>query len=142
VVTGAILAVGSALMLLLIRALLGDGWGFFPRELLSVLLGAFVYIALFGFVHLYNRRGLIAGLVILFVFDKPLGMLPFSLRNISPSYHMGVISNQQEGMELPIRFGGPPTSLAVSVIVLVCILVVFAVANAYGFKKKDLGDLC
>ncbi len=141
-VTGAILAIGSALMLLLIRALLGDGFGFFPRELLAVTLGAFVYVAFFGFIHLYNRRGLIAGLVFLFVFDKPIGMLPFSLRNISPSYHMGVISNQQEGMQLPIRIGGPETSLVVSVIVLLSILVVFAAAIAYGFKKKDLGDLC
>jgi hypothetical protein len=142
VVTGAILAVGSSLMLLLIRALLGDGFGFFPRELLSVFLGSFVYVALFGFIHLYNRRGLIAGLVILFVFDKPLGMLPFSLRNISPSYHMGVISNQQEGMDLPIRIGAPASSEVVSVFVLLGILLVFSAAIAYGFKKKDLGDIC
>lgn len=142
VVTGAILAVGSALMLLLIRALLGEGFGFFPRELLSVFLGAFVYVALFGIVHLYNRRGLIAGLVILFVFDKPIGMLPFSLRNISPSYHMGVISNQQEGMHLPITIGAPASSVTMSVIVLIGIIVVFSAAIAYGFKKKDLGDIC
>lgn len=141
-VTGAILTLGTALMLLLIRALLGDGFGFFPRELLAVTLGSFVYVALFGFIHLYNRRGLIAGLAILFIFDKPIGMLPFSLRNIAPSYHVGVISNQQEGMELPIQIGAPASSEATSILVLLGLLVVFSVAVAYGFRKKDLGDLC
>jgi hypothetical protein len=142
VVTGAILAVGSSLLLFLIRALLGEGFGFFPREMASVFLGSFAYVALFGLIHLYNRRGLIAGLAFLFIFDKPVGLLPFNLRNISPSYHVGVISNQQEGMVLPIRIGGPPTSETVSILVLLGILVVFSAAIAWGFKKKNLGDLC
>jgi len=141
-VTGAILAVGISILLLLIRILLKDGLGFLPRELLAVFLGAFAYGSLFGFVHLYNRRGLIAGLVILFLFDIPLGRLPFSLRNISPSYHMGVIANQQEHMDLPIIFGLPATSVGLSALILAAIAVVFGAAIAIGFKRKHLGELC
>ncbi len=142
VVTSAILAVGTSLLLVLIRILLKDDFGFLPRELLAVFLGAFAYVALFGFVHLYNRRGLIAGLVILFIFDVPLGRLPFSLRNISPSYHMGVIANQEEHMELPIIFGLPDTSITMSALILLAIAVVFSVIIAVGFKRKHLGELC
>ena len=93
-VTGAVLALGAGLLLVLIRALLQDGMGFVPRELLAVCLGSFAYVALFSLVHLFNRRGLITGLVIVFLFDLPLGRLPFTLRNISPSYHVGVIADQ------------------------------------------------
>ena len=141
-VTGAILAIGSGGLLLLIRALLQDGFGFFPRELLAVTLAAFAYVTMFGLVHLYNRRGLIAGLVILFVFDIPLGRLPFSLRNVSPSYHLGVIADQQDSLQLPITFGHPATSVAVSALILLGIAIVFGAAIAVGFKRKDLGDLC
>lgn len=142
VVTSAILAIGTSLLLVLIRILLKDDFGFLPRELLAVFLGAFAYVALFGFVHLYNRRGLIAGLVILFIFDVPLGRLPFSLRNISPSYHMGIIANQEENMELPIIFGLPDSSVTVSALILLAITVVFSVIIAVGFKRKHLGELC
>jgi len=141
-VTGAVLAVGAGLLLLLIRLLLGEGLGFLPRELLSVTLGSFAYVALFGFIHLYNRHGLIVGLVVFLLFDVPLGRVPFSLRNISPSYHVGVIANQQENMQLPISFGVPHTSLVMSVLVLVGIAVVLTAAIAIGFRQKDLGDLC
>ncbi len=142
VVTSAILAIGTSLLLVLIRILLKDDFGFLPRELLAVFLGAFAYVALFGFVHLYNRRGLIAGLVILFIFDVPLGRLPFSLRNISPSYHMGIIANQEENMELPSIFGLPDSSVTVSALILLAITVVFSVIIAVGFKRKHLGELC
>ncbi len=141
-VTGAILAIGSGGLLLLIRALLQDGFGFFPRELLAVTLAAFAYVTMFGLVHLYNRRGLIAGLVILFLFDIPLGRLPFSLRNVSPSYHMGVIADQQDSLQLPISFGHPATSVTVSALILLGVAIVFGVAIAVGFKRKNLGDLC
>ena len=109
---------------------------------LAVTLSAFAYVTLFGLVHLYNRRGLIASLVILFLFDIPLGRLPFSIRNVSPSYHLGVISDQEESMQLPISLGHPETSVVVSVLVLLGIAVVFGIAIAVGFRRKNLGDLC
>ncbi|MFH1755052.1 MAG: hypothetical protein ABIA59_05060, partial [Candidatus Latescibacterota bacterium] len=105
IVTSVLLAFAGAALLLLIRIILKDGFAFYPRELLSVTLGAFAYISLFGFVHLYNRRGLIAGLAIFFLMDLPLGKVPFSIRNMSPSYHMGVIAGQEESLELPIMIG-------------------------------------
>ncbi|NIO29796.1 MAG: hypothetical protein GTO29_14725 [Candidatus Latescibacteria bacterium] len=142
VVTGATLALGAGALLLLIRILLKEGFGFLPRELLSVTLGAFAYVALFGVVHLYNRRGLITGLVILFLFDIPLGKVPFSLRNISPSYHMGVIAEQQESYQLPIMFGMPGTSVAMSALILLGIAIVFGALMVAGFKRKHLGELC
>lgn len=141
-VTGAVLAIGTGLLLVLVRALLQDGFGFLWRELLAVTLGAFAYVTIFGLIHLYNRRGLIAGLVVLFLLDMPLGRLPFSLRNVSPSYHLGVVAEQEESMQLPISFGHPETSVGVSVLVLLAIAVVFGAAIAAGFNRKNLGDLC
>jgi hypothetical protein len=141
-VTGTVLASGASTLLILIRALLGEGFAFLPREILSVTLGSFAYVSLFGFVHLYNRRGLITGVVILFLFDLPLGRLPFSLRNVSPSYHVGVIADQQVSMQLPISFGMPGTSVTMSALILLGIAVVFGAAIAAGFKRKDLGELC
>lgn len=142
VTTGAVLALGASLLLLLIRALLRDGFDFFPRELLAVTLGSFAYITLFGLIHLFNRRGLIAGLAILIIFDFPLGRVPFTLRNISPSYHVGVISAQAETMQLPISFGAPATSLTTSIVVLLVMSIVLGTAIAVVFKRKKLGDLC
>jgi hypothetical protein len=142
VVTGAVLALASGVLLLIIRLLLQDGLGFLPRELLAVTLGAFVYVSLFGLIHLYVRRGLITGVAVLFFFDLPLGRLPFSLRNISLSYHMGVISQQEESMQLPIMFAMPETSVLASVLVLLGAAVVFCAAVALGFNRKSLGDLC
>jgi len=141
-VTSATLAIGAGLALLLIRALLKEGLGFLPRELLAVSLGALAYVPLFGLVHLYNRRGLITNLSILFLFDIPLGRVPFSLRNISPSYHIGVIADQQDVLRLPVSLGLPPTSVTMSVIVLLSIAVVFGTALVFGFKRKNLGELC
>jgi hypothetical protein len=142
VATGGVLALGTAVLLVLIRVLLNDGLAFLPRELLAVGLGSFAYVAVFAFVHLYVRRGLITGLVIVFTFDLPLGRLPFTLRNISPSYHVGVIAAQEESMQLPISFGMPATSVSMSTLVLVGIAVAFGLAVALGFKRRDLGELC
>jgi hypothetical protein len=141
VVTGAILvlAVGGALVL--IRLLLRDGFDLMPRELLAVTLGAFAYVGLFGLVHLVSRRGLIIGIVFFFMFDAPLGRVPLSFRNLSPSYHVGVIANQRESMELPISFGQPDASVILSVAVLLAMAVVFIAATVAGFTRKNLVDL-
>lgn len=141
-VTGLILAFAVALLLLLIRILLKDGFEFFPRELLSIVLGSLAYVALFGLIHLLNRRGLIAGLAIFFLVDLPLGKVPFNIRNISPSYHMGVISGQEETYDLPIIVGMPSTSVLVSSLVLMAITALFCAMIAIGFKRKNLGELC
>jgi hypothetical protein len=140
--TAVLLAIGTGLLLLLVCVLLREGFDMLPRELLAVTLGSFAYVALFGLVHLFNRRGLIVGLAVFFLFDAPLGRLPFSLRNISPSYHTGNLGGQEESMQLPIRFGMPDTSLLVSVFVLVAIAAVCGTLIAIGFRRKNLGELC
>lgn len=142
VVTGAVLAIASGALLFLIRLLLGDGLGFFPRELLAVALGSFAYVALFSLVHLFARRGLVVGIAVLFLFDLPIGKVPFSLRNVSLSYHVGVIANQQENLQLPIVFRMPESSVVVSSLILAGIAALLLAAVAYGFKRKNLGDLC
>lgn len=115
---------------------------FFPRELLAIVLGSFAYVAVFGFIHMVSRRGLITCLALLALFDVPLGRLPFTLRNLSPSYHVGVIANQQESMQLPISFGVPETSVLMSSLILLAIAVAFGAAIAVGFKRRNLGELC
>ena len=55
---------------------------------------------------------------------------------------MGVIANQQENMELPIRFGLPETSVVMSAMILLGIALVFVVAIAVGFRRKNLSELC
>ena len=142
VITGIILAVAVGILLLLIRIMLKEGFGFFPRELLSIALGSFAYIALFGLVHLFNRRGLISGLAIFFLIDLPLGKVPFDIRNISPSYHVGVISGQEETLDLPIIVGMPSTSVLISALILIAIAGAFGALIAMGFKRKNLGELC
>jgi hypothetical protein len=141
-VTAVVLAAGASFLLLLIRVLLREDFGFLPREILAVTLGAFAYVALFGLMHLINRRGLIAGLVVVFFFDLPLGKLPFSLRNVSPSYHVGVIAEQDVSMQLPIAMGVPGSSVTLSAFILLGIAVAFGAATAWVFKRKGLGDLC
>jgi len=140
-VTGAILALAVGGALVLVRLLLRDGFALLPRELLAITLGAFAYIAVFGLVHLFSRRGLIIGIVVFFVFDAPLGRIPFSIRNLSPSYHVGVVANQQESMELPISFGQPETSVIMSALILLAIAIVFIAATVVGFRRKNLVDL-
>ena len=141
-VTAGVLAVGASALLLLIRILLHDPMGPYPLDVLSVTLGSFAYVTLFGLIHLFNRRGLITGLAILFLFDLPLGRLPFTLRNISPSYHVGVIADQQESMQLPVSLGMPATSVLMSSVILIVIAAVFGAAIAFFFKRKNLGSLC
>lgn len=140
--TAAILALGTALLLVVDRLMLGDGLDMLARELLAVFLGSFAYVAMFGFIHLLNRRGLITGLAVFFLFDAPLGRLPFTLRNISPSYHTGVVGGQQESMQLPVSFGMPDTSVTLSALILVGIALVFGAAIAVLFRQKDLDELC
>ena len=72
----------------------------------------------------------------------PLGRLPFTLRNISPSYHVGVIAGQEESMQLPVSFDMPDTSVLMSSIILLVIAAILGTVVAAGFKRKNLGSLC
>jgi hypothetical protein len=141
-VAGIVLGLGASVLLVLIRVLLQDGFQFLAREILALMLGAVAYMAMFGVLHLFNKRGLIVGLVILFFFDLPLGKVPFGIRNLSPSYHMGVIANQQEQMVLPVPLELPETSVLFSTALLAGLALIFSVAAAEVFRRKNLGELC
>ncbi len=140
--TATMLGLGLTLLLLLTRFLLRDGFLLLPREILAINLGAFAYTAMFGLLHVFNRRGLVGGLVVLFFFDFPIGRLPFSLRNLSPSYHVGVIANQQDNLALPIQLALPDSSVALSTVVLIAIAILFSVATAFVFHRMNLRDVC
>lgn len=142
VVTAAVLAAGLVLLLLLVRLLLRDGLGFLPREALAVTLGALAYTGVFGALHVVNRRGLITGLVALFFFDIPLGTVPFAIRNLSLSYHVGVIAGQRDDMALPIQLASPDASVAFSAAVLIAVAALSIAATAWLFRRMDLGDVC
>jgi hypothetical protein len=140
--TGLLLAAGITVLLLLTRFLLRDGLALLPREILAVILGAFAYTALFGLLHVLNRRGLVVGLVLLFFLDFPLGRVPFSLRNLSPSYHVGVIAHQQESLSLPVPLALPGSSVVLSAAILIGITALGAAATALVFRRMSLRDLC
>lgn len=144
--TAALLAFCIGALLVLTRLLLGaeasGGSVSLFRELLAAGIGGLAYTAIFGFIHLINRRGLITGLALLFLLDLPLGRVPFGIRNLSPSYHVGVIADQFDTLALPIQIGGPDTSVALSVTVLLLLAGLFGAATAVVFRERNLGELC
>jgi hypothetical protein len=140
--TAVLLAAAASVLAFLVRLLQGGELGPLGRELLAVWLGAGTYVGLFGIVHLITRRGLIAGLAIYGLVDDPLGRLPFALRNLSPSYHMRVLADQQMEITLPIALTPPASSMVVSALVLVVLTAVCAAAVAVLFSRKGLAELC
>jgi hypothetical protein len=141
-VTVAVLAVSMIALLLLVGVLLGDLESFLSHEAAAAALGAAAYVGLFGFLHLALRRGLIGGLALLFLIDLPLGRVPFAIRNLSPSYHVGVIARQENEIALPIQLALPDSSPGFSAAVLVLIAVAAVTATALLFRRKNLGEIC
>jgi hypothetical protein len=140
--TAVLLAAAASVLTVAVRLLQGQVTALLGRELLAVWLGAGAYIALFGVVNLVTRRGLIAGLAIYGLLDESLGRLPFALRNLSPSYHMRVLADQEIEITLPIALTPPPSSLVVSCIVLVALTAACTAIVAVLFNRKRLAGLC
>jgi hypothetical protein len=141
-VSATLLAIGAIVLLLLIRVFMRDGFSFLGREIMAVVLAAYAYVGLFGLIHLYNRRGLISGLAFFLILDKPLSAVPFKLRYVAPSYHVGVVGNQLEAMKLPIPIEAPASSVFWSSVFLVVLFAATLVITAWAFRRKDLGELC
>lgn len=141
-VTALLLGAAVGLLLTVIRILLGDGLGFLPRELAAAFLGALAYTSIFGFIHLLNRRGLVTGLAAFFLLDAPLGRVPFAIRNLSPSYHLGVLADQGEKLALLFPITAPESSVGASALFLLGVAIVFLGATALGFRRQSLGNLC
>ena len=141
-VTGVLLALILSVTLVEVHILDGGTWATVPRELFAVLLGAAVYVALFGLIHLLTSHGLIAGLVIIFMFDIPLGMLPFGIRNLSPSYHVRVLADRVVQMDLPIPVQSAPPNFLLSTITLLVLTVILLALSGTRFRRMNLGELC
>ncbi len=141
-VTAVILALGVSALLVLTRLLEGASFAPLPREILGVTLGSFAYVALFGAIHLLVRRGLVAGLVLFFLLDRPLAQLPFTLRRLSPSYHLSVIADRVLEFHFPITVQPPEPSMPAAILVLAGMSVVFLALGAWLFARKSLGELC
>jgi hypothetical protein len=140
--TAALLTVGACALMLATRVLGGAGLDKYPQEILAMALGAAAYTGIFGLIHLLSRRGLLTGLAFYFVFDQPLGQVPFALRRLSPSYHLSVLADTVVEIDLPIPLPPPDSSDLLSAIVLVAAALLTTAATAFLFHKKSLGELC
>lgn len=139
----ATLGIGVFALLGFTRFLQGpEGWAMIPRDFLTGVLGGGAYVAMFGLLHVLNRRGLITGLSIFFIFDLPLRLLPFRIRNLSPSYHVGILADQREDLSLPIQLEAVDSSVWFSSLVLLALTIVFTLATAAAFRRKSLGEVC
>src|SRR5690606_4970097 len=139
--TAMLLAVGIAFLELVLHLLLGRGDGLSQRLLASVV-GSIAYVGIFGWIHLLTRRGAIASLALYATFDHAVGMLPFSIRMIAPSYHLRVLGDAQRAF--PIPFLGEPAKstpwLATLVLLAIGALAIFLTARL--FARKNLPELC
>jgi ABC-2 type transport system permease protein len=141
--TAILLAAGTGFLLALVHLAGGGHRSGLALELLASAGGAVAYTGLFGFVHLVSHRGLITGLVLFVLVDEPLGRVPFSIRNLSPSYHVRLITDRLVDIPLPVPIDFPqPTSIVPSAMVLAALGIAFAAATALIFKRKNLGELC
>ena len=111
-------------------------------QMLAIWLGSAAFVGLFGLFHLLSRRGLLVGLAYYGLFDDPVGRLPFSLRNVSLSYHLRVLSHQLKEIDLPIALSPPHSSAFASSLFLIVAAVVLIAVTAVLFKRKQLGELC
>lgn len=140
--TGLILFAGVALLLLAARIMALAGFSGFGRELWAALLATLTYVALYGFLHLVTRRGLIAGLAILGTLDYPLGRMPFAIRGIAPSFHVRVLADKIDSFPLPIFIDMPTASAFTSTITLALWIAVLTFLTAVVFSRKNLPTLC
>lgn len=141
--TAILLWIGAAFLLVLVHLGAGTLRSGLAPDVLATAVGSLAYTGFFGFVHLASRRGLITGLVLFVLVDEPLGRVPFSIRNLSPSYHMRLITDRLSEIPLPVPIDFPePTSVVPSAAALAIVGIVFTAATALMFNRKNLGELC
>ena len=138
----AVLAAVACLLVALIRIVDGASLAPLPREMFAVALGCAAYTGLYGLIHLISQRGLIGCLAFYFMLDQPLAQLPFSLRSLSPSYHLSVLADRVIEMELPVPMAPPDPNFLVSTLVLAALAAVTVAVTAWLFSRKSLGELC
>jgi hypothetical protein len=141
--TAGVLSVIMIVTVAMVRVLEGGPFDPLPGEILAILLGSAAYTAMFGLLHLFTRRGLIAGLALFWIIDHNLGLFPFGLRNLAPSYHLRALSDQIVVWEdLPTPMQMPEPSFLASALVLAAVTVIALVAGSARFRRMSLGELC
>ena len=142
IATGLLLFLGAALLLAVVKALGGLAFTNYPRELLAMLLGSLAYVAIFGFIHLLSNKALIISLGLYAILDEPFGRLPFTLRNLAPSYHLRVLADKIDSMPIPVAIETAGASIPISTVVLIALLLIFGGLTALLFSRKNLVSLC
>jgi hypothetical protein len=140
--TGLVLFVGCGLLVTVIRFICEVPWNSYPRELGAILLASLAYVSIAGLIHLFTTKGLITSLVVFSILDHPIGRLPFAVRNLAPSYHTRVLTDQIDTYSLPISIDVSHTPAIGAVAYLVVLTAVVITATAIVFKRKNLGNLC
>ncbi len=140
--TALVLVTGTTLIILFLHVLRQTAWGPLPREFLAILLGSTAYVAVFGVIHLIARRGMIISLALYFIFDQPIGMLPFSLRSCAPSFHLRVLTGLEDTYEIPVSIYLESGSTIHALLYLLIMTVIGVGLSTYVFSRKNLGELC
>ncbi len=130
--------VASAALFLMTADRSGD-WG---RECLAIVLGACAYVALFGLLHLVSQRGLVSALALYFLVDQPLAQLPFSIRVLAPSFHVGSLLGRSPSYQLPIQVDTVSVAPVVSALVLLAVSSLAIGWTMRLFSRRDLPELC
>jgi hypothetical protein len=141
-VTSFILIAGATLLILILHILRNAGWGSLPREFYSILLGALAYTGVFSVIHLFTKRGMIVSLALYFISDHFIGQIPFSIRNVAPSYHLRILTDLEETFRIPIQLELKKGTVTEASIYLLVMAVIGYALTAYIFSKKNLGELC
>ena len=112
------------------------------KELYGMLLASPAYVALAGLLHLYSSRGAILFIAYFTIFDYPISHLPFSFRNVAPSYHLGSLAGHLNTLSLPLQVKLAGQSAVVSSLFLISLTAVCVALCAWLFSRRRLVSLC
>ncbi|MCA9727584.1 MAG: hypothetical protein R3E12_00090 [Candidatus Eisenbacteria bacterium] len=142
VLTAVLLAVGSATLLTVFHLLLRASFASWAQDMLAAAVGSLAYVALFGVLHLLTKRGLIASLALFATFDWAIGMLPFSIRLLSPSYHLRVLGKAPHAFPIPVFTEAAKSNPFLATVVLVLVAAIAIYMTGRLFARKNLPELC
>ncbi|MCP4546071.1 MAG: hypothetical protein GY835_06360 [bacterium] len=140
--TGLLLFVSATLTLICVKVLGELSWSIFPQELAALFFGSIAYVAFFGLIHAVNSKALIISLCVFTLFDLPVGRLPFTMRNLAPSFHLRVLSDKIDSISIPVMMDVSDPSLFFSAMVMVLVTIVATTLTALLFSRRNLVNLC
>lgn len=112
------------------------------REMGAIVVGSVAYTSLFGIIHLVSRRGLVSAIALHVMLDDPIGRLPFSIRMISPAFHLRTVAGLPDTFQLPISIDAAESGLLISTLALLVFTGAALAVSARLFERKPLGELC